>query len=422
MPSDPQNAAMTSTLATPADGGVPALQRSLGLPLLVLYGLGVTVGAGIYVMVGTAAGRAGINAPVAFVIAAIVMAFSAASFAELAVRFPVSAGEAAYVLAGLRSKSLALLAGLLVLSAGIVSAAAISRGAAGYLGVFVAAPTPVLVALVVIGMGAIAAWGIREAVGLAAIMTLIEIGGLMIVITAGLWRDPSILAALPQALTGLQGAAPWPGVLGASLVAFFAFIGFEGMVNVAEEVRRPERTLPLAIALTLVLTTLLYILVVWVVIRSVPAAELAASPAPLSLAFERLTGASPVFISAIAVFATVNGVIVQMVMASRVLYGLARQDAAPAALGRVNALTKTPLNATILVVVVTLVLAVAFPLDWLADMTTRVMLVIFALVNVSLLQLKRRGALAPAGFQVPQWVPVLGALSCTGLLIADLLR
>lgn len=420
MTHDPVEAPASS--ARSADAGAPALERRLGLALLVLYGLGVTVGAGIYVMVGTAAGRAGVNAPVAFLIAAFVMAFSAASFAELAVRFPVSAGEAAYVQAGFRSKGLGLLVGLLVLVAGVVSAAAISRGAAGYVSVFVPAPLDVLVALVVVAMGAVAAWGIKEAVGLAAVMTVIEIGGLAIIIVAGLWRDPGILADLPQALSGLHGTAAWSGVLGASLVAFFAFIGFEGMVNVAEEVRKPERTLPLAIALTLTLTTLLYILVIWVVIRSVPAAELLASPAPLGLAFQRLTGASPLFISAVAVFATINGVIVQMLMASRVLYGLARQETIPAWFGHVNAVTHTPLNATALVVGATLLLAVALPIDRLADMTTRVMLVIFALVNLALLAMKRRGEQPAGGFQVPAWVPVLGALSCTGLLVADLLR
>lgn len=400
----------------------PALKRSLGLPMLVLYGLGVTVGAGIYVMVGTAAGRAGVHAPVAFLIAATVMAFSAASFAELAVRFPVSAGEAAYVQAGLRSHSLALLVGLLVIAAGVVAAAAISRGAAGYLGVFIGAPPAVLVACVVVAMGAVAAWGIREAVGLAAIMTLIEVGGLLAIIGAGLWGNPVILTELPQAFVGLGERTPWPGVLGASLLAVFAFIGFEGMVNVAEEVRRPERTVPLAIAWTLGLTTLLYILVVWVVIRAVPAADLAASPAPLSLAFERLTGASPLVIAAIAVFATINGVIVQMVMASRVVYGLARQDALPAWLAHVNDATRTPLNATGLVVAATLLLAVAFPLDRLADMTTRVMLIIFGLVNASLLALKWRGEPLTGSFTAPMWVPALGVLSCAGLLAADLLR
>ncbi len=400
----------------------PELSRTLGLGLLVLYGLGVTVGAGIYVLVGTAAGRAGVHAPLAFLVAATVMAFSAASFAELAVRFPVSAGEAAYVEAGFRSKALALVTGLLVVVAGVVSAAAISQGAAGYIAVLVPAPAAVLVTGVVLAMGLVAAWGIKEAVSIAAVMTLIEIGGLLAIVGAGLWRDPAILSDLPLAFGNLDAAGVWPGVLGASLIAFFAFIGFEGMVNVAEEVKRPERTLPLAIAITFVVSTVLYIAVVWVVIRSVSPAELATTTAPLSLAYQRLTGASPLAISLIAIVATINGVIVQMLMASRVVYGLARRGALPAVLGRIDKRTRTPLLATALVVVLILIFAVAFPIDRLADATTRVMLVVFALVNLALLAIKLRGDAPPSPVMVPTLVPVLGAISCLGLLLADLLR
>lgn len=397
------------------------LKRGLGLGLLVLYGLGVTVGAGIYVLVGTAAGRAGLHAPMAFLIAAGVMALSAASFAELATRLPVSAGEAAYVEAGLRSKTLSLLVGLLVVVAGGISAAAIGRGAAGYIGVLVPLPPAVLTAAVVLAMGLVAAWGITEAVTLAAVMTLIEIGGLLAIVAAGLWHDPALVADLPLAFQGLGTGAVWPGILAASFVAFFAFIGFEGMVNVAEEVKRPERTIPLAIALTLGVSSLLYIAVVWVVIRSVPAADLAASAAPLSLAYERLMGASPVLISLIAIFATINGLIVQTVMSSRVIYGLARRRGLPAALGAVSPRARTPLRATMLVVAIILALALAFPIDRLADATTRVMLVVFALVNVALLAMKLRPDTPRAPFHVPIAIPALAALSCVALLLADLL-
>lgn len=399
----------------------PTLKRGLGLGLLVLYGLGVTVGAGIYVLVGTAGARAGVHAPVAFLVAAGVMALSAASFAELATRMPVAAGEAAYVHAGLRSRVLSLAVGLLVVAAGVISSAAISHGAAGYIGVLVPLPPVVLVAAVVVVMGIVAAWGITQAVTLAAVMTLIEVGGLLTIVAAGLWRDPALLSDLPLAFQGLGTGAPWHGILGASLIAFFAFIGFEGMVNVAEEVKRPERTLPIAIAITLIVSSLLYISVVWVVIRSVPADELATTAAPLSLAYEHLTGASPVVVSLIAIFATINGVIVQMVMSSRVVYGLARQGALPAALGNVDERTQTPLLATALVVVVILVLALAFPIDRLADATTRVMLVVFTFVNLALLALKLRDDGPPAPFSVPTFLPAIAALSCLALLLADLL-
>ena len=160
-------------------------------------------------------------------------------------------------LAGFGSDRASLLTGLLVLAAGIISAAAISRGAAGYIGVFVAAQPTVIIVAVVLAMGSIAAWGITEAVALAAIMTVIELSGLVVVIIAGLWHDPTIFTRIPEAWSDLSGANAWSGVFGATLLAFFAFIGFEGMVNVAEEVVEPERTIPRAIALTLLISTAL---------------------------------------------------------------------------------------------------------------------------------------------------------------------
>ncbi len=155
----------------------PGLVRSLSLPLAVLFGLGVTIGAGIYVLIGATAGRAGMHAPLAFLIAALVMAPTAASFAELASRLPVSAGEAAYVGAGFRSEFLARGVGLMVIAVGIISAAAIAKGSAGYIREFVTLPAAAITAIVILAMGAVAAWGILLSVSVAALMTLIEIGG-----------------------------------------------------------------------------------------------------------------------------------------------------------------------------------------------------------------------------------------------------
>ena len=404
-----------------ATGAPATLDRSLTLTMLVLYGLGVTIGAGIYVLIGAAAARAGPHAPIAFILAGLIMALTAASFSELAARLPVSAGEAAYVEAAFNSKRAGLVTGLLVVAAGLVSAAAISQGATGYIRVFVDLPAPLVTLAVILGMGAIAAWGIKEAVWFAGAMTLIEIGGLAIIIAAGAWRDPGLVLRAPEAWHGLLAAGAWPGIFGAAMLAFFAFIGFESIVNVAEEAEHPERNMPLAIGITLGLSTLLYILVVWVALHAVPRAELAASDAPLSLVFNRLTGASPALISVIAIFATINGVVVQIVLASRVVYGLAQQGSLPRVLGEVSPVTRTPLAATALVVVLTAASALALPIEELADWTTRVMLVIFALVNAALLVMKRRGE-SGRGFTVPAWVPAAGLVSCIGLLIADILR
>lgn len=405
----------------PGEG--PALRRGLNLPLAVLFGLGVTIGAGIYVLIGATAARAGMHAPLAFVIAALVMLPTAASFAELASRMPVSAGEAAYVQAGFGTRWLTLVVGLLVIGVGVISAAAISHGASGYIQQLTGMPLPVIVPLVVLAMAAVAAWGIVESVTAAAIMTLIEIAGLVAIVVVGFASSPAPLSRLPEVWTGIASVPVLSGIFSSALLAFFAFIGFEGLANIAEEVKNPGRTLPRAIFLTLVISTLLYILVVWVALVGVPREELAASRAPLSLVFRRVTGMSPVLITAIAVIATINGIIVQMVMASRVIYGMADQGALPKLFAEVHPATRTPLKATALTAAIVLLLAVLFPLEWLAEMTSRISLTVFALVNAALYNMKRgrRPDDGTTGFKVAAWVPLTGLLLCLGLLLADAL-
>src|SRR5690606_15047006 len=201
----------------------------------------------------------------------------------------------------------------------------------------------------------------------------------------------------------------------------FAFTGFEAIVNVAEELNAPRRTLPRAIFLTLGLTTLIYFLVAWVAVVAVPPGELAASGAPLALVFERLTGAPPATMSAIAVIATLNGIIVPIILAARVLYGLARRGDLPAPLAKVSPLTRTPLNATALAVALILAPALLVPLEGLADLASRLTLGLFALINVALIRIKSREAAPPPGLYVaPRWVPWAGLTSCTAFLVADL--
>ncbi len=201
----------------------------------------------------------------------------------------------------------------------------------------------------------------------------------------------------------------------------FAFIGFEAIVNVAEELHEPERTPPRAIFLTLAPTTLLYVLVVWVALVAVAPAELAASKAPLALVFERLTGASPAAMSAIAIVATLNGIIVQIILAARVLYGLARQGNLPAVLQEVSPLTRTPLAATALAVVLVLLPALLMPLEGLADLASRFTLCLFALVNLALIRIKASEPEPPRGIYIaPRWVPWAGLASCVAFLLADL--
>lgn len=398
------------------------LRRSLTLTNAVLYGLGVTIGAGIYVLVGAAAARAGMHAPLAFIAAAVLMALTAASFAELGSRLPVAAGEAAYIRAGFRSETLALLGGLVVVAIAIVSAAAISVGAAGYIMALLGVPEPLAIAVLVVAMGLLAVWGIKESVTFAGVMTLIEVGGLVVLIGVGFLTRSEMITRLPEIVPARLDGVLVAGLMAGTLLAVFAFIGFESIANIAEELQEPERNLPLAIGLTLVITTVVYILVVWVALVTVGAAELAASRAPLTLVFERLTGLSPQIMTVIAIIATLNGIIVQLIMASRVLYGLSSQGSLPAQLAQVSAATGTPVIATALATAATLLLALTLPLDRLAEWTSRLTLVLFGMVNVALILL-RRSESGPArqGMRVPAWVPWAGVGTILAMLAGDIL-
>lgn len=401
----------------------PALRRSLSLPLLVLYGVGITIGAGIYVLIGAVAGHAGRYAPWSFVLAAVAMSFTVGSYVELATRFPVSAGEAAYVRAAFGSRVGSTLIGTLTITIGIVSSATVALGAAGYIGQFVALPQSVIVIGVIGALGLIAAWGILESVLLASLFTLIEAGGLLIVIAAALYTGlpfVSVIVTPPP-----FDAAVLSGIGFASLLAFFAFIGFEGLANVIEEAKDPRRDIPRAMAWTLAISTVLYVAVAAVAVSAVPPPELAASPAPLSLVFKTIAGISPLTISLIAIVATLNTILAQMTMAARIVYGMARQGDLPRAAGHVHARTATPIIATALIGAATIALALTVPFERLAESTSLATLAVFASVNLSLLKLRHR-AVAHTAYtadhvRVPLFVPVAGLASCLAMMAATAL-
>lgn len=409
-------------METQSEAGIEGapLSRRLTLPLLILYGLGVTVGAGIYVLVGTTAARAGIYAPAAFLAAAVVVAFTGFSYAEMSARFPVSAGEAAYVKAGLRSKRLALIVGLLVASVGIISSSAIMVGASAYLRDLTQLDARLLTVLIAIGLGGIAILGVLESVTMAAVFTIVEIVGLFLVIAFGLSGQPEILQELSRLVPPIDGEI-WLGIGAASLLAFFAFVGFEDLANIAEEAINPDRNMPLAIIWTLILATVLYLAVVSVVVLTVPIDALSQSAAPLNLIFVDASPALKGSFNLIASVATLNGVLIQMIMSSRVIYGLARQNQLPSGLGYVHPRTRTPLIATVLVTLFVLILSLCFPIERLAELTSQIAMAIFATVNVSLIFLKRREQIDEAGFRVSLFVPVAGFATCVALFMFGLL-
>ncbi|MCA0043086.1 APC family permease [Celeribacter litoreus] len=375
-----------------------ALKRRIGPGLLTAYGVGVMVGAGIYVLVGAVAAQAGLYAPLAFLLAGLIAAPSALSYAELSTRIPEAAGEAAYVEAGFGSRLLGLIVGVAIVMAGTISAAAVLRGGAGYLIGFVDIPFAVAIGGLGLLLLAVAIVGVLESLAMAAVFTVIEVIGLGLVVWSG-WHAPMS----PDFATPTMPYLPGVGV--AATLAFFAFIGFEDIVNMAEEVRRPERTLPIAIIASLVITTLLYAGVTIAAVRAVPLEVLAESERPLALVYEA-GGGQAVLLSAIAATAALNGVLAQVVMAARVLFGLGKRGSIFRVFHHAHPRFGTPVLATSLIGVVVIGAALTMPVANLAGVTSTILLIVFSVVNGSLIFLKRKSQKAP--FRVADWVPVVG--------------
>tara|TARA_Y100000310_G_scaffold344724_2_gene459058 strand:+ start:1067 stop:2296 length:1230 start_codon:yes stop_codon:yes gene_type:complete len=392
------------------------LKRNISLPLLTFYGLGTILGAGIYVLIGEVAGRAGMFAPISFLLAAVIAAFTAISYAELSARIPKSAGEAVYAQKAFNRKNLSLILGLLVVFTGVMSSATLVNGFSGYFQIFFQLPSWLIIAATVFLLGALACWGIKESAGAAMVLTIIEVIGLLIIIFVASGSFLTLPEKLPELIPSFDGVS-WMGIFLGSFLAFFAFIGFEDMVNVAEEVKNPRRNMPRGIFLALIAATILYILVALVAVLSLPTSELAGNSTPLATIYEKSTGKSPILISLISLFAIVNGILVQMIMGSRILYGLGQNRWLPKYLSEVNPKTRTPINATILVIIITLIMALWLPLVTLAQIASFVVLTIYAIVNLSLVRIKMKTP-KPQGVKTySMWIPVSGFLICAGVVI-----
>lgn len=391
------------------------LKRVVTLPQIVFYGLGNILGAGIYVLVGKVAAFSGYYTILSFLIAALTACVTAFTYAELVSRYPQSAGAAIYVQRGFGRRWLSILVGLLIVFTAIVSSATITRGFVGYLAIFFSFPDWMVIVMVLSGLGTIAIWGINESVKTAIIFTLIEIFGLLLIIILG-W---SYFNELPDKILSFVSPGSFEefnGIMLGALLAFYAFIGFEDMVNVAEEVKDVETNLPRAIIICIVVATLIYIgISILALLVSTPDI-LGTSDAPLADIYTTITGKQPYLITIISLFAVLNGALVQVIMASRVLYGMSSNRWMPGWFAEVNQKFQTPLNSTVCIVIVTIVFTLLFPIVSLARTTSICLLIIFLLVNLSLILIKLRNNEAAPGFCVPMFVPVLGFLSCLALL------
>jgi len=397
-----------------------ALKRTLSLPMLVLYGLGVTIGAGIYALIGEVASVAGYFAPISFLIASLMAGFTAISFAELCARFPQAAGAALYVKQGFSSEYFSTIVGLLVITAGLVSAAALVNGFVGYLHQFIDLERTIAIVLVTLVLGIIAVWGIAESVTIASLITVISIGGLLLVVVVSGEALSTFSVRWTELIPPID-LTSWHGIYLGAILSFYAYIGFEDMVDVAEEVNEVKRNLPLAILLTLGVTTLIYMLIMVTAVLTLSPAELASSEAPLAQIYEHHTGEKAVIIIIIGMFSIINGALIQMIMASRVLYGLSSRGQLPDFLGVVHHRTRTPHFATAVATVIVLIIALLGSLASLAEATSVIMLTIFSIVNLALWRIKRR---APNPVDVrtfPIWIPIIGFFVSFAFVLSEII-
>jgi APA family basic amino acid/polyamine antiporter len=397
------------------------LKRAVNLPMITLYGLGTIIGAGIFVLIGEVAGIAGMYAPLAFFVASIIAAFTAFSYAELSSYFPKSAGEAVYLEEIFHRQWLSVGTGFAVAAIGIISAATITNGAVGYIRIFVGLPPWLIIVLLVAALALLAVWGISESVGVAAFTTVVSIIGLIIVITI----NADHLATLPERLPEMvpPDVESWGLIVFGAFIAFYAFIGFEDMINIAEEVKDPQRTMPLAIILALLIATLLYVLISLTAVLTLEPEVLAASDAPLAALVGENRQAVKTAVGIISILAIADGILIQIIKTSRILYGMSSQQLILPLFAAVHPLTRTPLFATFTVAAMVLVLALSFPLLTLAQFTSFITLVVFAVINFALWRLKLRPVQPKAQMiNVPVWVPAIAFLLCSCFILAQLIQ
>ncbi|MDX1402035.1 MAG: amino acid permease, partial [Kiloniellales bacterium] len=391
------------------------LKRSLGFWQLVFYGTGTILGAGIFVVIGEVLREAQTLAPLAYLLAAVVAATSALSFAEMAARIPTAGGPIDYVEQAFGYRWLGSSIGWILIAANTVSAATIVTGFVSYLSTFVPVHSYVATIALVFVLGGVAAAGMKAS---AWMMTTTTIVG-MVTLLAVLWALQDGLAAAPSLVWNATldvDQAALAGLMGGAFLAVYSFIGFGDMAQTAEEVRDVKRTLPRAMIGALCLVFVFYVAVSAALVGSSSIVEIADAKAPLVTAVA-LEGWPELPVAVASLFVIVNGALAQIIASSRLLFDIGRDGrGAPLFFASVNPTTHTPLRATAVVVACVLTLALLVPLRELAQTTSLTILLVFIGVNASLFVLKRRSQPADVP-TVNIAVPVIGVVSgCAAVL------
>ncbi len=393
------------------------LKRHITLWPLVLYGVGDILGAGIYGLVGKAAGQMGNAVWMAFMVSMIAATFTGLSYASLGSRYP-RAGGASYVThKAFRSDFLAYVVGLAVLASGLTSMATACRVFAGYFsGLFPLFSETVIIIGFAVFLAAIIFMGIRETIWTNSFLASIETCGLLFIILVGISSVGHVNYLDATTVQNPTGDLTIPLLLGGAVLTFYSFVGFEDILNVSEEVVEPERTLPKALLLSVAISSLIYISIGIVAVSVIPAAELALSKQPL---VDVIGKAAPWFppgaFSLIALIAVSNTALLNYVMGSRLLYGMSTQRLLPKFLANIHPKRLTPHRAILILLAVLLILALSGDISGLARATSVLLLTCFALMNLALILLQRKDKVK-GRFEVPAFVPAIGLGVCVAIL------
>lgn len=403
----------------------PTLVRTMGLGALTVYGVGDMLGAGIYGLIGKAAGLMGNAVWLAFVMAMVVALLTGLSYANIGSRYPRAAGAPYVVHRAFRAPFVSFLIGLGVAASGLTSMATGSRVIAGYLqSLGVRLPTGVLAAAFLVLLSLVVFRGMRESTWMNMVCTAVELTGLLIVIGVGMgsWGSVDYLEIPPPGEGSSEAGITAGLLLQGAVLTFFSFIGFEDILNVAEEVKRPRTTLPLGLMLALLIATVLYVLVAITAVSVLPYRELGQSKAALvDVVREAAPAFPPILFTAISIFSVANTALLNYVMGSRLLYGMSRQGLLPARLGRVHPGRRTPHVAILVLLVIVLALALSGDIRQLADATSLLLLGAFVVVNGSLFVLKLRPGEPRGAFEVPVLIPAAGVGVCLVMITGRVL-
>ena len=399
--------------------GEPTLKRSVGPFQMALYGLGSMLGAGIYGLIGKAAGEVGNAVWLAFLVALIAALLTALSYASLGSRYPRAAGAVYVAQRAYGFPLLSFMVGLALVCSGLTSVATQSRVfGANFSELFGldAIPVAALALCYLFATTVIIFRGIQEAMWVNILCTVVSIAGLVLVVAVGMsyWGSVDYLETPPTS----GGDQTFLIVIQGAVLAFFAFIGFEDMYNVAEEVREPETTIPIGLISAMLIAALVYVAVAITAVSVVPWQDLAAAPGPITEVVARAAPwIPPILFTAITVFAVANTGLVNFVTASRLLYGMARQNLLPDHLGKIHRHRRTPHIAILVLFLILVPLALMGTIAELAAATVLLLLTVFSVVNGALFILKGRKGEPPGRFEIPRIIPAMGFLVCLGLIV-----